>query len=143
MISHNGASGVYPGSTDLAYQQAVDDGADVIDCSVQMSKDGVAFCSDSADLASSTTAKATFLSRAATIPEIQSKNGIFSFDLSWSEIQTLQRKLLKTSSNLLHTYMNENYSLVYQRACKVYCCLMPVNIMNKISTDKVCISVQL
>lgn len=85
----------------LAYQQAVDDGADVIDCSVQMSKDGVAFCSDSADLASATTAMATFLSRAATIPEIQSAKGIFSFDLSWSEIQTLQRKLLKTSSNLV------------------------------------------
>ncbi|KAH7859564.1 hypothetical protein Vadar_002629 [Vaccinium darrowii] len=101
VISHNGASGVYPGSTDLAYQQAVDDGADVIDCSVQMSKDGVAFCSDSADLASATTAMATFLSRAATIPEIQSAKGIFSFDLSWSEIQTLQRKLLKTSSNLV------------------------------------------
>ncbi|KAI8535539.1 hypothetical protein RHMOL_Rhmol10G0181900 [Rhododendron molle] len=99
VISYNGASGVYPGSTDLAYQQAVDDGADVIDCSVQMSKDGVAFCSDSADLASSTTAKATFLSRAATIPEIQSKNGIFSFDLSWSEIQTLQPLIASPFSN--------------------------------------------
>lgn len=120
MISYNGASGVYPGSTDLAYQQAVDDGADVIDCSVQMSKDGVAFCSDSADLASSTTAKATFLSRATTIPEIQSKNGIFSFDLSWSEIQALQRKLLKTSSNLLHTYVTENDLPLYQCVCKVY-----------------------
>ncbi|KAF5956785.1 hypothetical protein HYC85_004010 [Camellia sinensis] len=50
IISHNGASGIYPGSTDLAYEQAIDDGADIIDCSVQMSKDGVAFCLDSADL---------------------------------------------------------------------------------------------
>ncbi|KAB1225990.1 putative glycerophosphoryl diester phosphodiesterase 3 [Morella rubra] len=49
IISKNGASGIYPACTDLAYQQAVDDGADIIDCSVQMSKDGVAFCSDTAD----------------------------------------------------------------------------------------------
>ncbi|GFY91329.1 SHV3-like 4 [Actinidia rufa] len=90
VITHNGASGVYPGSTDLAYQQAVDDGADIIDCSVQMTKDGIPFCLDTADLATSTTAKATFLSRAATIPEIQHNNGIFSFDLTWSEIQTLK-----------------------------------------------------
>ncbi|KAG6502273.1 hypothetical protein ZIOFF_042162 [Zingiber officinale] len=37
IITHNGASGIYAGSTDIAYQQAVEDGADVIDCSVQMS----------------------------------------------------------------------------------------------------------
>ncbi|KAL7230969.1 hypothetical protein ACSBR2_009277 [Camellia fascicularis] len=90
VISHHGASGFYPGSTDLAYQKAVDDGADIIDCSVQMSKDGVAFCSSSADLASATTAKATFIAKSSTIPEIQSNSGIFSFDLTWSEIQTLQ-----------------------------------------------------
>ena len=106
VITHNGASGVYPGSTDLAYQQAVDDGADIIDCSVQMTKDGIPFCLDTADLATSTTAKATFLSRAATIPEIQRNNGIFSFDLTWSEIQTLKRNILKTSSILsIYIYM--------------------------------------
>ncbi|KAK7849013.1 glycerophosphodiester phosphodiesterase gdpdl6 [Quercus suber] len=54
IITKNGASGIYPGATDLAYQQAVDDGTDIIDCSVQMSKDGVAFCLDSADLMGST-----------------------------------------------------------------------------------------
>ncbi|KAI3831860.1 hypothetical protein MKX03_022232 [Papaver bracteatum] len=43
VISHNGANGVFPPCTDLAYQQAVDDGADIIDCSVQITKDGIAF----------------------------------------------------------------------------------------------------
>uniref|UniRef100_A0A2P2NKI0 glycerophosphodiester phosphodiesterase n=1 Tax=Rhizophora mucronata TaxID=61149 RepID=A0A2P2NKI0_RHIMU len=61
IISHNGASRIYAGSTDLAYQQAVDDGADIIDCSVQLSKDGVAFCLDSADLTGDSTAIANFL----------------------------------------------------------------------------------
>ncbi|KAF8074407.1 hypothetical protein N665_1104s0015 [Sinapis alba] len=93
VITHNGASGEYPGCTDLAYQKAVDDGADVIDCSVQMSKDGMAFCLDSADLTTTTTAKTTFMSRATSVPEIQPTNGIFSFDLTWAEIQSLKPQI--------------------------------------------------
>ncbi|KAL6986832.1 hypothetical protein U1Q18_042764 [Sarracenia purpurea var. burkii] len=111
VISHNGASGVYPGSTDLAYQQAVDDGADIIDCSVQMSKDGVPFCLDSADLATATTAKTTFMTRASTVPEIQTSTGIFSFDLTWTEIQTLQPVIANPFSNgagLLRNPANKN-----------------------------------
>ncbi|CAN7114813.1 unnamed protein product [Brassica rapa subsp. narinosa] len=94
VITHNGASGDYPGCTDLAYQKAVDDGADVIDCSVQMSKDGIAFCHDSADLTASTTAMTTFMARATSVPEIQPTNGIFSFDLTWAEIQSLKPQIL-------------------------------------------------
>ncbi|KAL7190898.1 hypothetical protein ACSBR2_023049 [Camellia fascicularis] len=100
IISHNGASGIYPGSTDLAYEQAIDDGADIIDCSVQMSKDGVAFCLDSADLSGETNAVRDFLERLTKIPEIQKDNGIFSFDLTWSEIQTLKPQL---TSPYLHS----------------------------------------
>ncbi|XP_009120321.1 glycerophosphodiester phosphodiesterase GDPDL7 [Brassica rapa] len=93
VITHNGASGDYPGCTDLAYQKAVEDGADVIDCSVQMSKDGIAFCHDSADLTVSSTAMATFMSRATSVPEIQPTNGVFSFDLTWAEIQSLKPQI--------------------------------------------------
>ncbi|CAM0946415.1 unnamed protein product [Alopecurus aequalis] len=93
IITHNGASGVFTGCTDLAYQQAVRDGADIIDCSVRMSNDGVAFCLSSADVTTSTTAATTFMDKVVTISEIQNKSGIFSFDLSWSEIQTLKPDL--------------------------------------------------
>ncbi|CAN7122030.1 unnamed protein product [Brassica rapa subsp. narinosa] len=93
VITHNGASGDYPGCTDLAYQKAVDDGADVIDCSVQMTKDGMAFCLDSTDLIPTTTAATTLMTRATSVPEIQSKNGIFSFDLTWAEIQSLKPQI--------------------------------------------------
>ncbi|OWM72820.1 hypothetical protein CDL15_Pgr021126 [Punica granatum] len=93
VISHNGASGVYPGSTDLAYQQAVNDGADMIDCTVQMSSDGIAFCLGSADISPYTTAMPTFMSKSTTIPEIQPASGVFSFDLSWTEIQTLKPQI--------------------------------------------------
>lgn len=99
IISNNGASGVYPGSTDLAYQQAIDDGADIIDCSVQITKDGIAFCSNSADLIAETTAMTKFMSRSSIVPELQPKSGIYSFDLTWSEIQTLKRKyFLRTTT---------------------------------------------
>jgi glycerophosphoryl diester phosphodiesterase len=67
------------------------DGADVIDCTVQMSKDGVAFCMPSADLGSCTTAGIAFINRGSSVHQIQNKSGIFSFDLTWSEIQTLKR----------------------------------------------------
>jgi len=93
IISHNGASGDYAGCTDLAYEKAIADGADIIDCSVQMSKDGVAFCLDTADLLGDTNAITSFMSRSCSVPEIQPNNGIFSFDLTWSEIQSLKRNL--------------------------------------------------
>ncbi|CAL0307076.1 unnamed protein product [Lupinus luteus] len=99
IISSNGASGVYPGSTDLAYNQAITDGADIIDCSVQMTKDGIAFCSDSINLIGSTTAMAKFMSRSSVVPELQPKSGIFSFDLTWSEIQTLKPQIVNTQGN--------------------------------------------
>ena len=89
IISKDGASSIYPPSTDLAYEQAVADGADIIDCSVQISKDGVAFCMPEPDLIASTSAQATFMARAVVIPEIEKDNGIFSFDLTASEIQSL------------------------------------------------------
>lgn len=92
IISANGANGDYPGSTDLAYQKAVDDGADIIDCSVQMTKDKVAFCLPSVDLIPTTTASGPFMSRAAKVDAIQSSMGIFSFDFTWDEILSLKRK---------------------------------------------------
>ncbi|XP_073052256.1 glycerophosphodiester phosphodiesterase GDPDL6-like isoform X2 [Primulina eburnea] len=93
IISHNGASGDFPGATDLAYQKAIEDGADIIDCSVQLSKDGIAFCLDRADLMKTTTAVTLYLDRSTNVPEIQSADGIFSFDLTWSEIQSLSPQI--------------------------------------------------
>ncbi|XP_044464339.1 glycerophosphodiester phosphodiesterase GDPDL7-like [Mangifera indica] len=94
IISHNGASGIYPGNTDLAYEKAIDDGTDIIDCTVQMSKDGVAFCLSSPDLMGETTAMTSFMSRVTSIPAIQQNKGIFSFDLTWSEIQSLKPEMV-------------------------------------------------
>ncbi|WOK92005.1 hypothetical protein Cni_G00696 [Canna indica] len=88
IISHNGASGDYPDCTDLAYQKAADDGADFIDCPVQVTQDGIAICMSSANLIVDTTViKSPFASRLSSIPEIQDTPGIFTFNLTWDEIQ--------------------------------------------------------
>ncbi|KAL0543314.1 hypothetical protein IC582_018406 [Cucumis melo] len=93
VISSNGASGDFPGSTDLAYQKAIEEGADVIDCSVQLSKDGVPFCMEMADLLTGTTVITAFSGKTTSIPEIQAEPGIFSFDLTWAEILTLKPQI--------------------------------------------------
>ncbi|KAF9666500.1 hypothetical protein SADUNF_Sadunf16G0235600 [Salix dunnii] len=90
VISKNGASGDYPGCTDLAYQKAISFGADVIDCPVQMSKDGIPFCLGSINLYRSTTiAQLSYNDRSQIIPQIEAGRGIFTFSLTWSEIQNL------------------------------------------------------
>lgn len=94
VISHNGASGVYPDCTDLAYQQAFEDGADFIDCPVQLTQDGIPICMSSIDLMAVTNAATSKLrSRSSVVPDIQSTSGIFTFNLTWEEIQkNLKRK---------------------------------------------------
>lgn len=95
IISHNGASGDYPACTDLAYQKAVDDGADVIDCPVQLTKDGIPICMSSINLMDDTTvAKSQFASQTAVIKDIESVLGVFTFNLTWDDIvKNLRRKL--------------------------------------------------
>ncbi|XP_020579370.1 glycerophosphodiester phosphodiesterase GDPDL3-like [Phalaenopsis equestris] len=88
VISHNGASGVYADCTDLAYQQAFEDGADIIDCPVQLTQDGIPICMSSINLMDVTDAATSKLrSRSSVVPDIQSTPGIFTFNLTWEEIQ--------------------------------------------------------
>ncbi|KAK7288490.1 hypothetical protein RIF29_01950 [Crotalaria pallida] len=95
VISKYGASGDYPACTDIAYNQAKSDGADVLDCPVQMSKDGIPFCLSSIDLLESTTvADSKFKNLATSIPEIKYGSGIYTFSLTWNEIKTLTPAIL-------------------------------------------------
>ena len=103
IISHNGASGDYPGCTDVAYQAAIRDGADYIDCSVQITKDGVPICRESPDLTTGTNILSNSVYYPSYLKQVQGINkmvldqantdpGIFTFDLTWKEIQSLKRK---------------------------------------------------
>lgn len=94
VISNNGASGVYPGCTDMAYTKAIQDGVDVLDCPVQMTKDGIPICLGSINLIDITNIVQTgFSSLSTTVPEIMLSSGIFTFNLAWSDIKSLKGKL--------------------------------------------------
>ncbi|CAL9748097.1 unnamed protein product [Musa acuminata subsp. burmannicoides] len=91
IISNNGASGDYPDCTDLAYNKAVEDGADVIDCPVQVTQDGILICMSSVDLIEDTTVtKSPYNFRLSIIPKLKTTAGIFTFNLTWNEIQKLK-----------------------------------------------------
>ncbi|KAL8127190.1 glycerophosphodiester phosphodiesterase GDPDL3-like [Apium graveolens] len=98
VISHEGASGQYPGCTDLAYKQAISDGVDILDCPVQITKDGTPFCLGSINLIDKTTAAETFSNLKENITELGG-SGIFSFSLNWSDIQNLKPVISKSQQN--------------------------------------------
>eukprot|EP00250_Pteridium_aquilinum_P021167 c25048_g2_i1 orf=259-2700(-) len=91
VISHNGDSGDYPGCTLLAYNGAVRGGASYIDCPVQMTSDGVAICRESPNLLTNTDVAqhSDLMSRLTLISQLQSTKGLYSFNLTWAEIQGL------------------------------------------------------
>ncbi|PRQ33309.1 putative glycerophosphodiester phosphodiesterase [Rosa chinensis] len=100
VISKDGDSGDYPGCTDLAYMHAIADGVDVLDCNVQMSKDGIPFCSSSINLIDSTAvAQSSFSSYTMNVPEIKVGSGIYTFSLTWDQIKTLQSTISSPEKN--------------------------------------------
>ncbi|GMN51729.1 hypothetical protein TIFTF001_020866 [Ficus carica] len=108
VISKFGASGDFPGCTDKAYTKAIEDGVNVLDCPVQMSKDGIPFCFSYINLIDSTdAAQSPFSDRTTRIPKIKSGNGIFTFSLTWSEIQDLT-PVIESPFSAYTLYRNPN-----------------------------------
>ncbi|XP_062107134.1 glycerophosphodiester phosphodiesterase GDPDL3-like [Humulus lupulus] len=106
VISKCGASGDYPGCTDKAYSKAIDDGVDVVDCPVQMSKDGIPFCLSSINLIDSTdVAQSDFSNLTTSIPQIKAGIGIFAFNMTWDQIQTL-KPIISSPYSSLTLYRN-------------------------------------
>ncbi|KAG2682476.1 hypothetical protein I3760_11G193000 [Carya illinoinensis] len=109
IISKNGASGDYPGCTDLAYAKAIEDKVDVLDCPVQLAKDGTPFCLSTINLIDSTTVAQTVYSNLTTsIPEIKAGSGIFAFNLTWTQIQGLTPAIANPYSNF-RLFRNPKY----------------------------------
>ncbi|KAJ0733890.1 putative glycerophosphodiester phosphodiesterase [Helianthus annuus] len=100
IVSYEGASGDYPGCTDMAYQKAVSDGADIIDCPVQLTSDGIPICLGSINLLDRTNvAQSGFTNLTATIPQLQTGPGIFTFRLTWDQIQSLDPVMFTPYTN--------------------------------------------
>ncbi|KAL1821457.1 hypothetical protein DCAR_0417869 [Daucus carota subsp. sativus] len=106
IITHEGASGDYPGCTDLAYKKAITDGADILDCPVQMTKDGLPFCLGSINLIDRTNAVQAYSTLTMDIPELNGA-GIFSFNLTWKEIQDLKPQIFNPYAEE-KLYRNQN-----------------------------------
>ncbi|KAL6971050.1 glycerophosphodiester phosphodiesterase [Sarracenia purpurea var. burkii] len=84
-----GPSGDYPGCTDLPYQHAISNGADVLDCPVQRTKNGIPVCLGPIDLMDNTlVAQSMFNNITRHVPKHRVVSGIFTFDLTWSETRT-------------------------------------------------------
>ena len=116
VISKYGASGDFPGCTDLAYKKAIDDQVDILDCPVQLAKDGTPFCLSSINLIDSTTvAQSIFSNLTRSIPAIKSGSGIFTFSLTWSQIQSLTRKL-----NLVVIYIFCGVNVIFRMLLKFF-----------------------
>lgn len=80
-----------------AYTAAINDGADYIDCTIQITSDGVAFCRESVDLVQSTNVgmnQDLYQQYVTKYPELQRDPGVFAFNLSWSEVVTLRGKVI-------------------------------------------------
>ncbi|KQK00095.1 glycerophosphodiester phosphodiesterase GDPDL3 [Brachypodium distachyon] len=107
VISHNGASGDYPDCTDLAYQKAVADGADVIDCAVQVTKDGIPICMSSIDLKDVTNVVTSqFASEAVIIKDIKADAGVYTFNLTWEDIAKNLKPTISNPMSKYNTYRN-------------------------------------
>lgn len=120
VISHNGASGDYPDCTDQAYQKAVDDGADVIDCPVQVTKDGIPICMSSIDLIDVTNvAKSEFASQTTTINDLKAGPGVFTFNLTWDDIS---KNLKRKSTRILSCSIGDSPSLPPCCICVFFLC---------------------
>ncbi|MFS7985460.1 putative glycerophosphodiester phosphodiesterase [Helianthus anomalus] len=84
---------------------AVSDGADIIDCPVQITSDGIPICIGSINLLDRTTvAQSSIINLTTSIPGLQSDSGIFTFSLTWDQIQSLKPTM--------HTPYRKDYGLL-------------------------------
>ena len=93
-IAHRGSSGTHPEHTIAAYEQAIDDGADVIECDVHITKDLQLVCLHDAFLTKVTDVKShsEFSRRkhAVDVPEAGIMFDWFVFDFTLKELKTLR-----------------------------------------------------
>eukprot|EP00775_Hariotina_reticulata_P005579 gene5579-5817_t len=92
-VAHRGASGLLPEHTIPAYTTAIAQGADFIECDLVVTRDLQLICRHEPNLNSTTNAWSVFPDRVTTYDiDGESVTGIFSCDLTLSEVQQLSAK---------------------------------------------------
>ena len=95
IIAHRGASGERPEHTRMAYERAVDQGADVIEPDLVMSRDGVLVVRHENEIGGTTDVAdhPEFAARRTTKTiDGQNVTGWFTEDFDWAELQTLRAR---------------------------------------------------
>ena len=92
IIAHRGASGERPEHTRMAYERAIEQGADMIEPDLVMSRDGVLIVRHENEIGGTTDVayRPEFADRRTTkVVDGQSVTGWFTEDFAWAELQTL------------------------------------------------------
>lgn len=93
VIAHRGSSGELPEHTLEAYQRAIDQGADFIECDVVLTKDLVPVCRHEPLVSGTTDADIKFPSLKKDIIIDGSRySGVFTTDLTLAQVKTLRTK---------------------------------------------------
>jgi glycerophosphoryl diester phosphodiesterase len=95
IIAHRGASGERPEHTRMAYERAIEQGADVIEPDLVMSRDGVLLVRHENEIGGTTDVAdhPEFAARRTTKTiDGQSITGWFTEDFDWAELQTLRTR---------------------------------------------------
>lgn len=95
IIAHRGASGERPEHTRMAYERAIEQGADVIEPDLVMSRDRVLVVRHENEIGGTTdvAARPEFAARRTTKTiDGQSVTGWFAEDFTWAELQTLRAR---------------------------------------------------
>ena len=95
IIAHRGSSGIIPEHTVEAYKKAIDQGADIIECDVAVTKDLQFICAHDNWIGGSTNVDEKFPDRLSTryiTDERRNVTNYFTVDFTLSEIKTLRAK---------------------------------------------------
>ncbi|CAD5118710.1 unnamed protein product [Dimorphilus gyrociliatus] len=116
VIAHRGASGELPEHTTAAYELAINQGADFIECDICLTKDLVPFCSHDCSLNSSTDIstrkdlkdRITKHDMDFDEPEFSMSEDYFSIDFTWDELKMVKVKQSRLDRDQSHNF---KYSL--------------------------------
>ena len=95
IIAHRGASGERPEHTRMAYERAIEQGADMIEPDLVMSRDGVLIVRHENEIGGTTDIadRPEFAARRATKTiDGETLTGWFTEDFTWAELQTLRAR---------------------------------------------------
>ena len=115
IIAHRGDSGVYPEHSTMAYQSAIDVGADVIECDMCLTRDLRVVCGHESWIGDSTNVGALYpesrMSTYYVIDRLSNITDYFTVDFELSELDPVRRRQTNSIRDPNHDYLYPMVSL--------------------------------